>query len=234
MSHLFANSTVGTPSPVAALPATPTCSSSSFFHRLGASKLTYEGKEVKERAFAAVVSVATGASREDVTSGGGSPVLAFLVDVVDDDRSHRSLEIHLRCAHGRSLVGEPTIRDAQRADAATAVTHPRHVAKAFLACNIPQLQPDDVAILTADDLQRKVGTYDDCQPKASGSVSRHCRGWAWGAGRAEAAGGRGERVRGVLCAVLSASEALSLVSRAWVWVRSLPTEAHRLSFGNFR
>jgi hypothetical protein len=51
MSHLFAKSTVGTPVPVAALPATPTCSSSSFFHRLGASKLTHVGREVKEKAF---------------------------------------------------------------------------------------------------------------------------------------------------------------------------------------
>jgi hypothetical protein len=36
-----------------------------------------------------------------VTNEAGLPVLAFLVYVVDNDRSHRSLEIYLRCAHGR-------------------------------------------------------------------------------------------------------------------------------------
>ena len=39
---------VDTPDPVAALPATPTCSSSSFFHRFGASKLNNTRREISQ------------------------------------------------------------------------------------------------------------------------------------------------------------------------------------------
>ena len=51
------------------------------------------------------------------------------------------------------------------ADAAGA--HPCHVAKALLTSDVPQLQPDDIAVLAADDLQREVGPCIDCEPEAS-------------------------------------------------------------------
>lgn len=46
-------------------------------------------------------SVATKVFVADLVSEGGLPVLAFLVYVVDHDRSHRSLEIYLRWTHGQ-------------------------------------------------------------------------------------------------------------------------------------